>query len=75
MNAVLTKLSRTDKLRVMEELWNDLTAKPKTHTSPSWHLDELKKTEQAIESEQVKFMDWEKAKQSIRQATLRPFHV
>jgi Putative addiction module component len=66
MNAVLKKMSRTDKLRAMEELWIDLTRDQNKYSSPSWHFDELARTEQAIESGQMKFIDWEKSKQSIR---------
>lgn len=66
MNAVLKKMSRADKLRTMEALWVDLTRGQKKYPSPSWHFDELARTQQAIESGQMKFLDWEKAKQSIR---------
>ena len=66
MNAVLKKMSRADKLRTMEELWIDLTSDQSKYPSPSWHFDELAKTEQAVTSGKMKFVDWEKAKQSIR---------
>jgi Putative addiction module component len=66
MNVALKKMSRADKLRAMEELWIDLTTGNKQHASPSWHFDELEKTERAIEAGQMKFQDWDKAKQSIR---------
>lgn len=66
MNAVLKKMSRADKLRTMEELWADLTRDQNKYASPSWHFEELARTEQAIESGKMKFVDWEKAKQSIR---------
>jgi hypothetical protein len=66
VNAVLKKMSRADKLRTMEALWIDLTHDQSKYPSPSWHFDELARTEQAIESGQMKFTDWEKAKQSIR---------
>jgi len=66
VNAVLKKMSRADKLRTMEELWIDLTRDQSKYASPSWHFEELAKTEQAIDSGHMKFVDWEKAKQSIR---------
>lgn len=56
-------MSRADKLRTMEELWADLTGDQSKYASPSWHFDELARTERSIESGQVKFVDWEKAKQ------------
>ncbi len=69
VKAVLKKMSRADKLRTMEELWIDLTRDQSKYASPSWHFDELTRTEQAFESGQMKFIDWEKAKQSIRRRT------
>ena len=66
MNAVLKKMSRADKLRTMEALWIDLTRDQNKYPSPSWHFDELARTEQAIDSGQMKFVEWENAKQSIR---------
>lgn len=66
MNAVLKKMSRADKLRTMEELWNDLTQDQGKYASPSWHFDELAKTENSIKKGREKFMDWDKAKHAIR---------
>jgi hypothetical protein len=69
MNAALKKMSRADKLRTMEELWDDLTKDPGKYASPSWHFDELARTEGAIKNGLEKFTDWDKAKQSIRRRT------
>lgn len=66
MNAVLKKMSRADKLRVMEELWSDLTSNEGKFPSPSWHFDELHRTEEDIRSGRTKFMEWEQAKKAIR---------
>ncbi len=66
MSVALKKMSRADKLRAKEELWVDLTTGTGPYASPSWHFDELAKTEEAIEAGQMKFQDWDKAKQSIR---------
>jgi hypothetical protein len=66
MNAVLKKMSRTQKLRAMEELWSDLTRDESKYNSPSWHFDELARTEQAIKSGEVKSIGWDAAKKSMR---------
>lgn len=66
MNAVIKKMSRADKLRTMEELWVDLTRDEGKFTSPSWHFDVLRETEQDIRDGRTKFVDWEEAKKSIR---------
>ena len=66
MNAVLKKMSRAEKLRTMEALWSDLTRDQDRYASPSWHFDELARTEQVVQSGIMKFSEWEKAKQAIR---------
>jgi hypothetical protein len=66
MNAVIKKMSRAEKLRTMEALWSDLTRDEGKYTSPSWHFDELARTEEAIRAGSVKFLNWESAKKSIR---------
>ena len=66
MNAVIKKMSRTEKLRTMEALWADLTKDEDKYASPSWHIDELVRTENNIRSGRVKFVTWETAKVSIR---------
>lgn len=66
MSVVLKKMSRAEKLRTMEALWSDLTGSEGKYASPSWHFDELGRTEQDIRSGKMKFSPWEKAKQSIR---------
>jgi len=38
-------LSRTDKLRLLESLWADLSAEDASITSPAWRGDALKEAE------------------------------
>lgn len=66
MNAVLKKMSRANKLRVMEELWSDLGSDEGKFSSPSWHFDELQRAEEDIRAGRTKFIDWEQAKKNIR---------
>jgi len=66
MNAVLKKMSRADKLRAMEELWDDLTRNAGKFDSPSWHFEVLEKTERNIRAGATKFVDWDDAKKFIR---------
>ena len=58
-------MSTPDKLRLMEELWTDLSCKDVT--SPDWHGDVLAERDRLIESGEEKFVDWETAKRQLRQ--------
>ena len=62
----LKSMSKTDKLRVMEELWTDLTKDDATYESPQWHLKELRATEARVAAGKEEFIDWEVAKKSLR---------
>lgn len=62
----IENLSRTEKLRMMEALWDDLARDTLTLPSPEWHGDELKKAEIAQAAGEAGFVDWETAKKSIR---------
>lgn len=65
----IEKMSKAEKLRTMEALWSDLIGNDKSFTSPSWHLDALKETEQAVKAGRVSFVDWDVAKRSLRRRT------
>ena len=61
----LQQMSIPDKLRLMEDLWTDLSCKE--ITSPAWHGDVLAERDRLIESGDEKFVDWETAKRQLRQ--------
>jgi len=45
MNATqITEMSVPEKLRLMDALWEDLSANPEQFESPIWHREELEKT-------------------------------
>ncbi len=62
----IEKLSRAEKLRMMESLWDDLARDTSTLPPPEWHADELKKTELAHAAGEAEFVDWESAKRMMR---------
>lgn len=64
--AELRKLPRDEKLKIIETLWGDLTADEDSFESPSWHADELRKTEAALAAGQAEIVDWEDAKKELR---------
>ena len=62
-------LSRSEKLRMMEAIWDDLVHDTVTLSSPEWHADELKETERAYEEKRTELISWETAKKFLRDGT------
>jgi hypothetical protein len=65
MNPVLdiTKLTRAEKLRAMEELWEDLSRPEAEYESPEWHGEVLRAREVDVQAGRDEFVPWEAAKQ------------
>lgn len=62
----LDQMTIPEKLRAMEEIWQDLCRTPDSVPSPSWHADVLRAREERIRKGSSKFTDWSKAKKKIR---------
>lgn len=62
----LKDMTTADKLRVMEELWADLSHDESKEPSPSWHEEVLKEREAKINSGEENFLDWETTKTELR---------
>lgn len=60
-------LSRTDKIRIIEQLWDELSQSPEEVKSPSWHGEALQVAEHAVENGEAAFEDWNQAKDRLRQ--------
>ena len=66
-NAIeIKKLSREEKLRVMEAIWEDLSNEEDQIVSPDWHKKVLQETEHRLSTEQEKIVDWQDAKKDLR---------
>ena len=65
----LQQLTVADKLRLMEELWRDLSENETQVASPERHGDVLKERDRKIASGEESFVYWEVAKQRIRERT------
>jgi putative addiction module component (TIGR02574 family) len=61
----IENLTRSEKLRMMEALWDDLAHDAIELASPEWHADALSDAAKAVSEGQASFIDWEKAKQSL----------
>lgn len=55
----------TEKLRIMEELWDDLRTRAEGVPVPQWHKDLLEERERLIETGEAQFDDWETARKRI----------
>lgn len=69
MNTVVDigSLTRTEKLRAMEELWEDLTRFEDDYPSPDWHADVLREREEALKTGKDAFVSWAEAKKMLRE--------
>ena len=63
----LDKMTTEDKLRVLEEIWDDLRKEPENVPSPPWHEGVLRAREEQVQEGKAKFKDWTEAKRKIRE--------
>jgi len=66
----LDEMSLSEKLQLMEALWQDLSRHGEAVESPDWHREVLEERERLIASGEAKFIDWEQAKAEIRKECL-----
>ncbi len=62
----LKNMSIEEKIQTMESIWEDLCAKADSISSPDWHKKILDEREKDVNTGGDEFVDWEKAKQNIR---------
>jgi hypothetical protein len=62
----IENLTRTEKLSMMEAIWDDLSRDPVTLSSPKWHAQALKEAERALAENQAGFVSWDAAKKTLR---------
>jgi len=66
-NAIeIANLSREEKLRIMEAIWEDLSREDEQVESPEWHREALEETERRRQSGQEATVDWPEAKNELR---------
>ena len=65
----IQRLSRGEKLKLMEALWEDLSHQEDKFESPAWHAEELAKTEKRLAEGKEQVLDWETAKKALRKRT------
>ena len=60
------QLPRSEKLKLMEALWEDLSRPDTELRSPAWHAEELAATERRLAEGKEQILDWEVAKRELR---------
>ena len=62
----LSRMTTSDKLAALEELWDDLSRVSENIPAPSWHDDVLQAREKRIQDGASSFTEWTEAKRMIR---------
>ena len=65
----LDQMTTAEKLRALEQIWEDLCRTPNAVPSPPWHADVLQARESRVREGSAEFMEWPEAKQRIRDST------
>jgi hypothetical protein len=60
-------MSRDEKLRVMEELWESLSREEAWLESPPWHQDALRETGRRHDEGKEQPIDWGAAKRELQE--------
>ena len=66
MKINLQDMTTEEKLQIMELLWDDICRNVPDLSSPAWHEEVLKEREKRLKEGKEKILDWEQAKNDIR---------
>ncbi len=59
-------LSREEKLKIMEAIWEDLSRDADQVESPDWHREALEETASRLKAGRERVVDWPEAKKELR---------
>jgi hypothetical protein len=62
----LDQMTVEEKLRAIEEIWQDLSRNPEDVPSPEWHRDVLREREERLRSGLTEFIDLDELKKRFR---------
>jgi putative addiction module component (TIGR02574 family) len=63
--AEIKQLPLTEKLQIMEAIWEDLRAQAEQVPVPQWHKDLLDERRKAMEEGREEVLDWDSIKNSL----------
>lgn len=61
----LDKMTLSEKLSALEDIWDNLSHTQDTIPSPEWHADVLQAREQKIQEGKANFLDLDEAKRRV----------
>lgn len=64
--ADIEAMSREEKLRTMEALWEEISKELPAPESPQWHAELLEQTQSRVASGKETAVDWDEAKRRLR---------
>ena len=64
---LLERMSTTEKLQAIEDIWSDLARVSENVPSPAWHADVLRAREERIANGTSRFLNISEAKQAVRE--------
>ena len=62
----ILQMPRSEKVKLMEILWADLSRDELEVESPAWHADALRETAERVARGEEKVLSWEQAKAELR---------
>ncbi|HEY3914219.1 MAG TPA: addiction module protein [Verrucomicrobiae bacterium] len=62
----LRQMPRSEKLKLMEALWDELSRADGEFESPGWHAEELAATQKRLAEGKERIIDWADAKRALR---------
>jgi hypothetical protein len=65
-NLPLDRMSIEEKLKTMEEIWDDLVDHAESVPSPEWHKEVLDNRERAVREGTEEAIDWSIAKKELK---------
>ena len=68
-NETVQQMSRVERLKLMELLWEQLSRPDEALESPAWHAQELRETEQRLTEGKEQVREWDAAKKELRRRT------
>lgn len=66
MQLALEKMTTTEKLRLIEDVWDDLCHSGEELPIPAWHCDELQRREKMIQTGGAAFLDLDEARRRLK---------
>lgn len=62
----IQQMPRSEKLKLMEILWAELSRDEAEVESPAWHADALRATAERVARSEEKVLSWEQTKAELR---------